>query len=500
MGSPGLFGFAAKEIQSYVFRSDKLKDMVGASELVNDLCESFLDDCLMKSGASCRVLSRAAGSARVRFDDVAEARRFAAVWPLLVDEFVPGLVVVGAVVEIGSGTGEDSKALAAIDDQLAMERQLPRPAFPEIPPIVDRAPRTGGAAVALDADGELVDRETLQKRAAAARTNNHLVQKLTGAAVFRRAEWPLDMDEVSGPERDYICVLHADGNDLGATVRAIKGGAAAAGRDVGKVFAAFSAAVDASTREAAATAYDRVLKSDAKLHAARPIVLGGDDLTIVLRADLALKFAEEYLKAFEEASERRLSALGAQGGALNAPPRLTASAGLAFVKKAYPFVKAYELAESLCAHAKRTLRARGRDGVTPAAIAFHRVTASACSDYETILNRELRSSDGVTLTMGAYTVADAVCGVPTLAALKRLSGALDAMPRGAVRGLIDRLQTSMTEATTVHARMLEVADGAASRAYRSALEGVVGQPDVLVDPDSRTPLFDGHVLRVLGAA
>ena len=504
MGSPGLFGFAAKEIQGYVFRSDKLKDMVGASELVNDLCESFLDECLRTSGAACRVLSRAAGSARVRFDDAADARQFAGVWPLLVDEFAPGLVVVNAVVDVRAGVGGESQALAALDDRLAIERQTPWPALPEIPPIVDRAPRTGGAAVASDGDGELVDRETLRKRSAAAATNNHLVQKLTGADAFRRAEWPLDMDEISGPERDYVCVLHADGNDLGATVRDLKNSAAAAGLDVASVFAAFSEAVEATTRAAAKDAYEAVLATDKaagrNCYAARAIVLGGDDLTIVLRADLALRFATTYLTAFEAESASRLRAVGAQWNALKVPPRLTASAGLAFVKKSFPFVKAYELAESLCAHAKRALRGRGPNGETPAAIAFHRITASACSDYETILNRELRSKDGVVLSMGAYTVSASVAGVPNLEALTRLASALGRLPHGPVRGLIDRLQTSLVDAKAAHARMLEVVGGELAKDYREALAAAVGGDGELVDKDSRTPLFDGHILRVLGAA
>jgi hypothetical protein len=41
----------------------------------------------------------------------------------------------------------------------------------------------------------------------------------------------------------------------------------------------------------------------------RPIVLGGDDLTIIVKSEFALNFTEEFLKAFEQETEQNMKAL-----------------------------------------------------------------------------------------------------------------------------------------------------------------------------------------------
>jgi len=44
------YTFEAKEIQSFILQSDKLREMVGGSELVSRLCGSFLHDALKALG------------------------------------------------------------------------------------------------------------------------------------------------------------------------------------------------------------------------------------------------------------------------------------------------------------------------------------------------------------------------------------------------------------------------------------------------------------------
>jgi hypothetical protein len=71
----------------------------------------------------------------------------------------------------------------------------------------------------------------------------------------------------------------------------------------------------------------------------RPVLLGGDDLTFLCDGRIALDLAEAALDAFA----REVPHLG----------RITACAGVAIVPAHTPFDRAYELAERLCASAKR---------------------------------------------------------------------------------------------------------------------------------------------------
>jgi hypothetical protein len=74
----------------------------------------------------------------------------------------------------------------------------------------------------------------------------------------------------------------------------------------------------------------------------RPILLGGDDLTFVCDGRIAMDLAETALGVFETS---RIPHLG----------KITACAGVAVVRVHAPFARAYELADKLCASAKRML-------------------------------------------------------------------------------------------------------------------------------------------------
>src|SRR5262249_52429495 len=75
----------------------------------------------------------------------------------------------------------------------------------------------------------------------------------------------------------------------------------------------------------------------------RPIVFGGDDITLVCEGRIALDLAAELLTQWHEHAEK-------------ARQDWHACAGVALVKSHYPFFRAYELAAELCSGAKAWLR------------------------------------------------------------------------------------------------------------------------------------------------
>ena len=84
-----------------------------------------------------------------------------------------------------------------------------------------------------------------------------------------------------------------------------------------------------------------------------PVILGGDDVTVITSGDYALPFAAAYLRYYEEATRndpilRYLTPLEGQ----DTGP-MTAAAGVAIVKRNFPFHIAYELAEKLVERAKK---------------------------------------------------------------------------------------------------------------------------------------------------
>src|SRR5690606_18669412 len=117
-----------------------------------------------------------------------------------------------------------------------------------------------------------------------------------------------------------------------------------------------------------------------------------DDLTVLVRADLALPFAKAFLTAFEAHSRTSMqqllgafeeAGLGSQAAEL--PGYLTACAGLCYMKCSQPFHAGHEIAEGLCKRAKAASRTvRPDNAPMPATLAFHKIQDSLVEDAETL--------------------------------------------------------------------------------------------------------------------
>jgi len=80
-----------------------------------------------------------------------------------------------------------------------------------------------------------------------------------------------------------------------------------------------------------------------------PILLGADDTTVLVAGRYAMIFAVAFLEGFEAATAR---------DPLLSPLGLTAAAGVAIVRRTFPFHLGYQLAEALCSSAKTASRQR----------------------------------------------------------------------------------------------------------------------------------------------
>ena len=83
-----------------------------------------------------------------------------------------------------------------------------------------------------------------------------------------------------------------------------------------------------------------------------PVIVGGDDVTVITSGDYALPFAARYLDRYEEETEKDplLRHLTPPSGSRTGP--MTAAAGVAVVRRNFPFHLAYNLAEKLVEGAK----------------------------------------------------------------------------------------------------------------------------------------------------
>ena len=391
------WAFEAGSIQGYILETGRLADAVGASLLVDRLTGDLGDDqrecndllsVVLRTvglGQSDITFSRRGGGAFIAFFGNLELlRRTRLLWQAALHANAPGLRWADGVASDAQQPGAEKRAAQGALRACQQASRMDQARLPEAGPLVLRVARTGqpaAARVRLGKKGlEAVDAATLARRLHS--TTRAGLRVLTERfsnepdLVWPRNMEAADEDQVDGAgcgdsamgaalrfpfvDGDHeVAFLHADGNGLGVLLQRLQ--REAKDDEYVAKYAVFSEAVSGATREAAAFATETVLRGQARRNAkgaaltmpARPLVLGGDDLSLIIRADLALPFAVAFMQKFEELSARKLTvmAMGRNWG------KLTSACGIAFVKSSFPFTEAHRLAEHLCREAKSAIKA-----------------------------------------------------------------------------------------------------------------------------------------------
>jgi hypothetical protein len=215
--------------------------------------------------------------------------------------------------------------------------------------------------------------------------------------------------------------LHLDGNGLGQLQFDLKTAVATLDlteQQYCQVFRSFSNALSKATQEAARKAtlwlHQKgkyiTAKDDKSYIPMRPLVLGGDDITLLCHTQWAMDFARRFCAEFKSASTQHLQAIHdkyLKGSGIK--DYLTASGGLLYHKSGHAFSHSHAIVEDLTDTAK-TLTKQISETAGPAAIAFFRLSSTVTSDYETVRARfqdfEFKDDNGesqnIRLGIGAY--------------------------------------------------------------------------------------------------
>ncbi len=422
MSDKYLYGAAVQGIQSFIFQTNKLKEIIGASELVEQVCTTLFANLIFNKdyspaeagslmekqedlnkklfdAANTDCLMAAAGNIKYIMD-VEQCKTVYRNFPRIAVLFAPGLTVSQAFVKLKESRPTQDE-INELEGLLRSQRNKPTPPLETGWSIITRAPRTGLPAVDIyNRNGERRDEAMRKKQDAAKISNNLLLKKLVGDEYIRAEQVPFDMEELTTRSgKSWIAVVHADGNNLG---KIISGLAANNANDAGTVFREFSRKLDNATQLAAQKAFKETFVSndeigekggETKKIGIRPIVIGGDDFTFVCRADKAIDFTRLFLEYFEQETEANFNAM-TRGLPVK---KLTACAGIAFIKKNYPLHYGLELAETLCSEAKKASKKQieGQNHAdVPASLAFHKVQDSFLTEWKQIKAREMVFGNG----------------------------------------------------------------------------------------------------------
>lgn len=398
-------------IQPYIFGSNRLRENIGASYLVDAATKEWVKDALQEllsnsfyfpseeentpeakpwiedGDLKAEVVYAGGGNAVILFKSHDDAVSFTKILTAKALREAPGLNLVVA----HQFFDWKPKALAQTIDnlrvkELEIKKQQRIPSVPLLGLGVTASCNSTqlpaiGKSDEFDApkeDSYFVSREVKYKLKAVKPANDKL------KAFFKdidseQYDFPLRADNLgrTRDESSYVAVVHADGNGMGDRFKehgekfsdynrqyiiairklswSVNQIGIAALRAVGNALVrsithhADGAFIQSIDYRGKVIGQILLQQENGKIYLPfRPLVYGGDDVTFVCDGRIGLTLATLFLKEFEkEAADIKL---------------LTACAGISIAKSHYPFAPSYALSESLCGNAKKIVRETKKQG------------------------------------------------------------------------------------------------------------------------------------------
>ena len=465
--------FDTRSIQRYIFSGNRLKTNIGASYLVDRvfsdallpvirevLGEDELDDTTWlaeenpdwtKMETKARVGYIGGGNALVLFQPDTEEdilREVVACFTKHLLVAYPGLKTGAA---IGTLFLDAAGKMAAPHDLTALVHAL-KDGQNTVFPVVN-VPYTGltlscevngEAATVYDRDEKrffsaeveaklLADRKSNEQEAPA---EAELWRKLRSVLPAEKADsfldgftFPMEIGELGQREtEDYIAIVHIDGNNMGQKFA-----------DCDTLTKRKN--MSRSIRQATITAFTELLekveqeydtynnyltlhtKDGKRFLPVRPLVLGGDDMTFVCTAKVAIPYAKFLMEAL-----MKKHIPGCDG--------IASCAGIAILPSAYPFFRGYEMAEQLCGAAKASMRPLYNEAKQDSCwLDFALLHGEQAPTLEQIREQEYHGALG-NMHFGPYRVDAPATQEKSLAALLQgVSSLRRSMPRNKIKEL-----------------------------------------------------------------
>jgi len=470
-----LYGASVQGIQGFIFETNKLQEIVGASEIVKGIEKEF-----EKNYKPLTVLRNAGGSIKAIFDDEEnvqeqEYKKVVLNFPKDVMQMAYGITISQALVEMKGEFSTQDKADKEVERLLRIQRNKPTVPLDFSLGLMKLNPSTSKPVVGyvkIQGKSIPVDRATKQKLDAYKKfkENNPKVKEFSNISEFSNG-------------KNKIAVIHADGNGLGKLVPLL-----------GDALSDFSLALDTATKKAFDDAQDDSMDI-------RDVILGGDDMTVICNANNALTFIQRFLANFENETEKIEAIQNLKESGKIDFSKLTACAGIAYTNEKYPFHYAVDLAEALCGQAKKDSKRES------SCLMFHNIQSSNFQSWDKFVADELTikndSKVPIRCDFGAYYLESKT--KPTIQKLITVieSYRLDGSPISRLRAWMGELYNSEAYAKTMLERINVMAEQQSEwkeeimNQNLKNLYGLLSNEDLIVTKDDvlKTPIYD--ILQIL---
>ncbi len=403
--------FDTRSIQRYIYSGNRLKTNIGASFLVEHVFEDVLIDNVLKEffgddvdtayqGSNgemrnkCAVAYVGGGNALILFREDTETD----IQKKIVTRFSSLLLAERPGLHIGAAFGElDLSSPDAfqqgIDGLYLKLKQTQATVFPQV-----NVPYTG-LTLSCEVNGEAANfcdtrglmgkkgkkgegprffsQEARVKTEAEEKASKKLREKFEGLfqntdaeEPFKDYEFPRAIDELGQKRNEtrgnYIAVVHIDGNNMGQKFRLLcknlEDRRILATDIRNKTEGSFALLVRRILKRCEQGAYEDELDlkpkekgssitEGKKILPIRPLILGGDDVTFICPAKVALTYTKEFMEILMEEQPEGFEKIES-----SVARHMDSCAGIAILPSSYPFFRGYELAEQLCGAAKTKMR------------------------------------------------------------------------------------------------------------------------------------------------
>lgn len=376
--------FDTRSIQRYIFSGNTLKTNIGASYLVEHIFEDILlGDILSEENrkrydiesvdfdswkqavspihelpADCYVAYIGGGNALLLFEKKDSDFR-----KQIVTDFTMKLLITCPGLKTGVAIGDiDLTSPQNFQKSLNLMYKLLKHNQNTIYPLVN-VPYTG-LTLTCNVNGETAnyyDRHGLldslprffsqevRAKTEAAKKANSALSHTFAAQLNGIYHFPMALDKLGQRESENdIAIVHIDGNQMGVRFSRCES-------------LAERSQLSREVKEQTETAFAKLLKSIVDEYPSysqflnlkqnmlpiRPLILGGDDITFVCPARVALIYTKRFMDFMNQ--DLNILTIGEQHA-------IASCAGVAILPTAYPFFRGYQLAEQLCDAAKEQSR------------------------------------------------------------------------------------------------------------------------------------------------
>lgn len=346
-----MINFVLMEIgkkQPYIFKSNKLKENIGASMIIKFVTEELPKNELSKNNG--KKIIEGGGKSIYSFDNKESAKNFIKNMSKKVITNYPGLEIYFSIRECSL---EKDNVVNEIDklykDLMTKKAKRINSVNQQALGIEKKCESTGLPAVDV-IEKRLVSSE-IKSKIKMYENNKKFYFKEEGTKFYE------ELDDLTPDEKSYIAIIHIDGNSMGNKFTQLSNlykekieKDKSKNNEYLSEYSKLSKEIDKAYKEA----FKKVIensKDEEGYSSIRPIIIAGDDITFIASAKDAIKLTKIFI---DEINKKQIY-MG------NKKIILNAAAGIAFIKSHYPFDRGYDLAEKLTANCKSVIKKNDED-------------------------------------------------------------------------------------------------------------------------------------------